>query len=193
MLNIILFGPPGSGKGTQAANLIDKYSLTHISTGDVLRAEITNGTDLGVLAKSFMDEGKLVTDNIVIGMMSNLIDKEIAAGSQGFIFDGFPRTVDQASALDKMCGDKGLKIDTLLSLEVDEEELVKRLLIRGETSGRSDDTDENIIRNRIVEYNEKTEPVASFYNKQSKLVRIQGVGSIEDITNALCAEIDQLA
>jgi len=192
MLNIILFGPPGSGKGTQAALLVAKYNLEHTSTGDLLRAEKSAKTPLGLEAKKYMDAGNLVPDEVVIGMIRNRLDAR-AGEVEGFIFDGFPRTVAQAEALDALLVERDLKIDVLLSLRVSEEELVKRLLERGATSGRADDTNESIIRNRVVEYETKTAPVADFYAEQGKLISLNGIGSIEDINEALCREIDGLA
>jgi adenylate kinase len=192
MLNLILFGPPGSGKGTQSEKLIAKYNLQHESTGDIFRNEIANQTALGLEAKRFMDKGILVPDEVVIGMIGTKIDACIEAGVQGFIFDGFPRTIPQAEALDKLLSFKNIPIKIVLSLEVGEEELVKRLLGRGATSGRTDDQDENIIRNRVVEYRTKTEPVAGFYDKQLKLSRVKGEGELDEIFNSLCKAIDNL-
>jgi adenylate kinase len=187
MLNIVLFGPPGAGKGTQSAFLVEKFKLIHLSTGDLLRAEISAGTALGLEAKSLMDQGDLVPDTVVIGMIRNKIKNNPSAG--GFIFDGFPRTIPQAEALDKLLEETGSAITAMLSLSVPEQELVKRLLLRGKDSGRSDDKDESIIKNRILEYNTKTAPVADYYNQQGKLRNINGVGSIEEITQSLLAAI----
>lgn len=178
MLNIVLFGPPGAGKGTQSQSLIEKYSLVHLSTGDILRAEITGGTELGKYAKQIMDKGDLVPDEVVIQMISNKIDANLAA--KGFIFDGFPRTIPQAQALDEMLAQKGTQISCMISLTVPEDELVSRLLKRGQTSGRADDN-ETAIRNRFNEYMMKTLPVASFYQNQNKLYQIDGVGSLDSI------------
>lgn len=183
MLNIVLFGPPGAGKGTQSAFLVEHFKLIHLSTGDLLRGEIAEGTALGLEAKSLMDKGELVPDAVVIGMIGNKLKSN--AGAAGFIFDGFPRTIPQAEALDKLLAGHGEEITAMLSLEVPEEELIKRLLLRGKDSGRSDDKDENIIQNRISEYNSKTAPVASFYNNQDKLVKVQGVGSIGEIASKI--------
>ncbi len=191
MFNIILFGPPGSGKGTQATLLVEKYNLEHTSTGDLLRGEIANQTPLGLAAKTYMDKGDLVPDEVVIGMIRNKLEAK-AETVAGFIFDGFPRTVAQAKALDNLMTERNLQIDVLLSLSVSEEELVKRLLSRGVSSGRSDDLDESIIRNRVVQYESKTAPVADYYANQGKLISINGVGSIEEINQALCKEIDAL-
>ncbi len=178
MLNIVLFGPPGAGKGTQSQSLIEKYSLVHLSTGDILRAEIAGGTELGKYAKQIMDKGDLVPDEVVIQMISNKIDANLAA--KGFIFDGFPRTIPQAQALDEMLAQKETAISCMVSLTVPEDELVSRLIKRGQTSGRADDN-ETAIRNRFNEYMKKTLPVASFYQNQHKLYQIDGVGSLDSI------------
>jgi adenylate kinase len=188
MLNLILFGPPGSGKGTQAEKLIAKYGLQHLSTGDILRNEIKEQTALGMEAKKFMDQGLLVPDEVVIGMISSKIDATVHA-VKGYIFDGFPRTIPQAEALDKLMELKQIPVGNVLSLLVGEEELVKRLLGRGATSGRTDDQDENIIRNRVVEYRNKTAPVADYYRAQGKLSEVAGEGSIDDIFEKLCASV----
>lgn len=188
MFNIILFGPPGSGKGTQAANLLAKYQLQHISTGDLLRDEVARETQLGLEAKSFMDQGKLVPDQVVIGMISGKIDQ--ATGARGFIFDGFPRTKEQAVALDQMLSEKDAPIRVVLALEVPDEELTKRILNRAITSGRADDTEE-VIEKRIQEYKSKTEPVAAHYDALGRLSRIQGVGTVEEIFDLLCTQIDR--
>lgn len=187
MLNLVLFGPPGAGKGTQAEFLVKEFKLNHISTGDLLRGEIAASTELGLEAKSYMDHGNLVPDEIVIGMIGNLLESNLDA--TGFIFDGFPRTVAQAEALDALLEDKKLSISGMLSLEVETEELIKRLLNRGLTSGRSDDADESIIANRIENYNEKTAPLKRYYDAQSKLSEIEGMGSIEDIAGRLIAAV----
>lgn len=192
MLNLILFGPPGSGKGTQSENLIKKYNLQHLSTGDIFRSEIANETALGLEAKKFMDKGLLVPDEVVIGMISSKIDTCIEKGVNGFIFDGFPRTIPQAEALDKLMSFKNMPISIVLSLEVSEEELVKRLLNRGTTSGRVDDQNESIIRNRVVEYNLKTSPVANYYDKQDKLAKIKGEGDVNEIFEALSDAVDNI-
>ena len=189
MFNLILFGPPGSGKGTQSEKLIAKYGLKHLSTGDLLRSEINNQTPLGKEAKNFMDKGQLVPDEVVIGMISSALDENPEA--KGFLFDGFPRTPAQAKALDNLLELKGAPIAAMLALEVSEEELVKRLLKRGETSGRSDDNNENVIRARIVEYRTKTEAVADHYHEFDKVVMIKGEGSIDEIFERLCVEIDK--
>ena len=188
MLNLILFGPPGSGKGTQSEKLIAKYGLKHLSTGDLLRSEIARKTPLGVEAKSIMDKGQLVPDEVVIGMISSAL--ETNPDAKGFLFDGFPRTSAQAEALDKLLELKGTSINTMLAMNVSEEELIKRLLKRGDTSGRSDDNNEGVIRARIAEYNNKTAPVADYYKKFDKVVTVRGEGSINEIFDGLCKEID---
>jgi len=188
MFNIILFGPPGSGKGTQSEKLIAKYGLKHLSTGDLLRSEISRHTPLGQEARNFMDKGQLVPDEVVIAMISSALDANIE--SKGFLFDGFPRTYDQAEALDKLLDLKNAPVVVMLALNVSEEELVKRLLKRGETSGRSDDTNEEIIRARIVEYYNKTAAVAEYYQQFNKVAIVKGEGGIDDIFKMLCKEID---
>ena len=188
MFNLILFGPPGSGKGTQSEKLIAKYGLKHLSTGDLLRHEINNQTPLGKEAQNFMDKGQLVPDEVVIGMISSALDENPDA--RGFLFDGFPRTPAQAKALDNLLELKEAPIAAMLALDVSEEELVKRLLKRGETSGRSDDNNESVIRARIVEYHNKTAVVADYYKQFDKVVMIKGEGTVEDIFERLCAEID---
>ncbi len=188
MFNLILFGPPGSGKGTQSERLIAKYGLKHLSTGDLLRSEIAGQTPLGLAAKSFMDKGQLVPDEVVIEMISSALDNNPQA--HGFLFDGFPRTTAQAEALDKLLVQKGTSIAIVLALQVSEGELVKRLLNRGLTSGRSDDSDENTIRARIGEYSKKTAAVADHYKKYDKVVYIKGEGDVDEIFLSLCKEID---
>ncbi len=190
MTNLVLFGPPGAGKGTQATFLKEKYDLVHISTGDVFRYNIKNETALGMLAKSFMDKGELVPDQVTIDMLNKEVEKNAAA--KGFIFDGFPRTNAQAKALDDLMDTKDSQINAMVALEVDDEVLVKRLLERGKTSGRADDADESIIRNRIKEYYTKTAILKDFYSDQNKYFGVDGVGSVEDITVRLSAVIDTL-
>ncbi|SIT94696.1 adenylate kinase [Pontibacter indicus] len=190
MLNIVLFGPPGAGKGTQSQKLIDKYNLIHLSTGDLLRSEIAAGTELGMKAKSLMDNGLLVPDEVVIGMIANKVKENNHAG--GFIFDGFPRTVPQAQGLDKLLMDLGTEISCMIALKVDDEELTKRLLLRGQTSGRPDDQNEELIRKRVVEYNTKTTPVADYYAGQNKYCAVDGIGEIEEIFHNICEHIDNL-
>jgi adenylate kinase len=189
MFNIILFGPPGSGKGTQSEKLIEKYGLKHLSTGDLLRSEIARQTPLGLEAKNLMDKGQLVPDEVVIGMISSAL--EANPDAKGFLFDGFPRTTAQSEALDKLLKLKQTEIGVLLAMEVSEEELVKRLLNRGLTSGRSDDNNETVIRARIVEYKDKTTVVANYYSQFDKVVTIKGEGTVEEIFSALCSEIEK--
>lgn len=191
MLNLILFGPPGSGKGTQSEKLIRRYGLKHLSTGDLLRSEIAQQTPLGLEAKNLMDKGQLVPDEVVIGMISSAL--ETNPNANGFLFDGFPRTSGQAEALDKLLELKKTSIAVMLALDVSEEELVKRLLKRGETSGRSDDNNEGVIRARIAEYNNKTAAVADYYTKFDKVVMVKGEGTIDEIFSGLCDEIDKIA
>ena len=186
-LNIVLFGPPGAGKGTQSTFLIEKYGLVHLSTGDLLRAEIKAESDLGVQAKELMDNGELVPDAIVIGMIRNKMEAHLDA--KGFVFDGFPRTKAQAEALDEMLSVKEEPIVAMLALEVPEVELVKRLLGRGATSGRTDDKDEAIIQNRIREYEAKTAPLKAYYSAQNKYKAIDGMGDITEITGRLVKAI----
>jgi len=188
MFNLILFGPPGSGKGTQSEKLIEKFGWIHLSTGDLLRKEIANATQLGLEAKSFMDKGQLVPDEVVIGMIGSALDANPAA--KGFLFDGFPRTTAQAEALDALLSSKGSEITLVLALEVGQEELVARLLNRGLTSSRSDDRDENVIRKRLIEYETKTAIVADYYAQFGKVVKLKGEGSIEEIFQSLTAEIE---
>jgi adenylate kinase len=188
MFNIILFGPPGSGKGTQSEKLIQKYGFKHLSTGDLLRSEIANQTALGLEAKKVMDKGELVPDEVVIGMISSAIDAN--SDVNGFLFDGFPRTAAQAEALDKLLALKNAPIAVMLALEVSEDELITRLMKRGETSGRSDDTNIETIKARIAEYHKKTTAVADYYRQFEKVASLKGEGSIENIFDALCNEID---
>lgn len=188
MFNIILFGPPGSGKGTQSERLIGKYGFRHLSTGDLLRSEITNKTSLGIAAKEFMDKGQLVPDEVVIGMISSCLDNH--PGAKGFLFDGFPRTKAQAQALDDLLKRKETQIGVVLALEVSEEELIQRLLNRGLTSGRTDDDNVEVIRARIAEYHSKTSAVAGYYEQFGKVVHIRGEGSVDEIFNSLSTEID---
>lgn len=191
MLNIILFGPPGAGKGTQSEKIIDKYKLTHIATGDLFRKHLGEGTDLGKLAQKYMDEGNLVPDEVVIGMVDEKI-KETQAISNGYIFDGFPRTVPQAKALDTLLEEKGEKIAGMIALDVPEEELKKRIKERGKTSGRTDDQNDAKIENRIKVYKDETLPVANYYDGEGKYVKIHGVGTIDEIFAKICSEIDRL-
>jgi adenylate kinase len=189
MFNLVLFGPPGSGKGTQSDKLVEKYGLIHLSTGNLLRAEIAQKTPLGVEAKSFIDKGQLVPDEVVIGMVDSFFDKHKDA--RGFLFDGFPRTVAQAKALDKLLELKKTEIGKVLILDVDEEELIKRLLHRGKTSDRSDDLDEKVLRNRQEVYKNETLPVAAYYSKARKVNHVDGMGDIDGIFSRLAAVIDK--
>ncbi len=189
MLNIVLFGPPGAGKGTQSEKLIAKFDLTHLSTGDIFRANIKGETALGKLAQSFMNDGKLVPDEVTISMLASELEK--VPNAKGFIFDGFPRTQAQAIALDKLLESKSTTITLMLALEVEEAELKRRLLIRGQDSGRADDKDENIIQQRIDEYNTKTAPVKDYYQSQNKYKGISGIGDKQGIFDLLCKEIEQ--
>lgn len=189
MFNLILFGPPGSGKGTQSDKLVAKYGLKHLSTGNLLRQEIADKTELGIAAKNYIDNGQLVPDEVVIGMVDSFFEQN--KDSKGFLFDGFPRTEAQAVALDELMSRKNTAIAAVLALEVTEEELVKRLLNRGKTSGRSDDTDESVIRKRFSVYKNETSPVANHYLRANKFESIPGEGSVDDIFNALCAAIDK--
>lgn len=189
MFNIILFGPPGSGKGTQSARLVEQYGLIHLSTGDLLRSEISRKTALGMEAKAIMDRGELVPDAVVVGMIASALENNPMA--KGFLFDGFPRTVAQSEALDNLLHQKRTSIGVVLAMQVGEEELVKRLLNRGLTSGRSDDNSEEVVRARIEEYHKKTSVVADYYRKFDKVVEIKGEGSVEEIFLLLCSEIDK--
>lgn len=188
MFNLILFGPPGSGKGTQSEKIVEKFGLIHLSTGNLLRQEIADKTALGLEAKNFIDKGQLVPDEVVIAMISSCIEKHHEA--KGFLFDGFPRTVAQAEALDKLLVLKKTSISKVIALEVVEEELIKRLVKRGETSGRSDDTNEEVIRKRFAVYKDETEPVADHYKRQGKFEAIRGVGTIDEIFNAVSTLIE---
>lgn len=190
MTNLVLFGPPGAGKGTQASFLKEKYNLVHISTGDVFRYNIKNATELGTLAKSYIDKGQLVPDSVTIDMLSATVDE--TPDANGFIFDGFPRTTAQAEALDKLLTEKGTEVSAMIALEVDDEILVKRLLERGKTSGRKDDADETVIRNRIKVYYDETAILKGYYQKQDKYFGVDGVGEINEITTRLSSVIDKL-
>ncbi|MEI2755302.1 MAG: adenylate kinase [Chitinophagaceae bacterium] len=189
MFNLVLFGPPGSGKGTQSDKIVDEYDLVHLSTGNLLRQEIKDKTPLGLEAKAFIDKGQLVPDEVVIGMVNSYFDAH--KGARGFLFDGFPRTIPQAKALDKLLDLKKTAISQVLMLEVDEEELIKRLVHRGKTSGRSDDADENVQRKRQEVYRKETLPVAEYYSKEKKLKQINGMGTIGEIFERLSACIEK--
>jgi adenylate kinase len=190
MINIVLFGKPGAGKGTQAEFLKGKYNLTHLSTGDIFRFNIQNNTDLGKLAKSYMDQGDLVPDEVTIKMLEDTVNKN--PDTKGFLFDGFPRTLAQAEALDAFLATKNWDVTATIALEADDEILIQRLLERGKTSGRVDDQDEDKIRNRYQEYNEKTAPLMEYYNKQNKFYPVNGIGSIAEITERLSTVIEGL-
>ena len=190
MLNLVLFGPPGAGKGTQAARLVEKYDLVHLSTGDIFRSNIKEETDLGQLAKSYIDKGALVPDEVTIGMLEAEVNSN--SNAKGFIFDGFPRTSAQAEALDAFLSSKDTEVSSMLALEVDENELITRLLERGKSSGRADDQDAGIIKNRIQVYENETAVLKTYYANQNKFFGIEGVGSIESITLGLCKAIDTL-
>ncbi len=189
MVNFLIFGPPGSGKGTQSVQLAKKFNLAHLSTGDMLRAEISSGTELGKKMSSIMETGELVPDEVVIEMIAKKIDgaKDVA----GFLFDGFPRTVAQTIALEKMLNDRKMKIDSMLVLEVDHDELVRRLIARAELSGRPDDKDPAVIENRIDVYREKTEPIISYCRERGIYQPVKGMGSIEEIFDRLCGYVDK--
>jgi adenylate kinase len=190
MINIVLFGKPGAGKGTQADFLKHKYNLVHLSTGDIFRFNIKSDTELGRLAKSFMDKGDLVPDEVTINMLQSEVDKNPQAA--GFLFDGFPRTIAQAEALDVFLAGKNQEITATVALEANDEILVQRLLERGKTSGRPDDQDEEKIRNRYDEYNQKTAPLMDYYRGQNKFKAVDGIGSIAEVTERLSAVIDTL-
>ena len=183
MINLILFGPPGSGKGTQAKKLVERFELTHISTGDLFRYELGNNTPLGQEAKKYMDKGELVPDAVTVAMLENKMN--MTPNEKGYILDGFPRTIGQSEALDKFLTSRDTKVTHLLALDVDDEEIVKRLLERGKTSGRADDANEDVIRKRIVEYTAKTSPVYNYYEKQELSQKINGIGSIDEIFERL--------
>ena len=188
MTNLILFGPPGSGKGTQAANLVEKYELLHISTGDLFRYEMGNDTPLGKKAKSYIQKGELLPDEVTMGMLRNKLEDNLDV--KGIIFDGVPRTIAQAGMLDNMLGEHGEQVDVLIALDVDDEEIVQRILNRGKTSGRADDNDERIIRNRIEVYKKETTPVFEYYEAKGKAQKVNGIGTIEEIGDRLSAIID---
>ncbi len=190
MINILMFGPPGSGKGTQSVTLAGKYNLLHLSTGDMLRAELAAGTPLGKQVEAIMASGELVPDEVVIEMIANRIDS--TTGRAGFIFDGFPRTAAQAEALQEMLGQRGMTIDLMLVLDVHDTELMERMKKRALVSGRADDADEGIINNRIAVYRDKTEPVINFGRKRGVVRFVDGVGLIDDIFGRLCDEIDRV-
>lgn len=191
MLNIILFGPPGSGKGTQAAMLKEKYHLLHISTGDIFRNEIKSQTPLGLEAKKFMDAGQLVPDEVTIKMLAGFIDKNTTSSTKGIIFDGFPRTIPQAEALDKFLSGKKTPVNIVLALEVNDEELIRRIIHRGQTSGRSDDADETVARKRLNVYHQQTSPLSDYYRQQKKFIAMNGEKTIEETFVLLSNELDK--
>jgi adenylate kinase len=188
MLNLILFGPPGAGKGTHSLKLVEKYDLVHISTGDIFRSEVGNKTELGIKAKGYMDKGELVPDEIVLGMLFSVMDK--LKGAKGFVFDGFPRTIMQAEKFDEMLASRSMPVTLVISLEVNDEELIRRLVKRGLESGRADDT-EDVIRQRLNVYNNQTKPLLEYYSKKKLLRSIHGTGSIDDIFKSVCEEIEK--
>ena len=189
MLNIVIFGAPGSGKGTQSEFIVEKYGINHVSTGDVLRGEMKNGTELGKIAKGYMDEGKLLPDDLIVDMLASKLDS--FEGSKGVIFDGFPRTIAQAEALKKMLAARGQEVSVMLDLEVPEDELMVRLIKRGQETGRADDNEET-IKNRLVVYHSQTAPVIDWSKNDGKYQHIDGVGSMERIFADICAAIDGL-
>ena len=191
MLNIIIFGAPGSGKGTQSDKLIEHYNLFHISTGDVLRDNIRRGTELGQIAKRFIDQGQLVPDELIIDILAQVLDENKENAQEGVIFDGFPRTIPQAEALEQLLADRGTRIDAVVGLEVPEEELIKRILLRGQMSGRSDDNEET-ARKRLETYHNQTSPLKAYYEEQGKYRAIDGVGSIDDIFDLIKENLDNL-
>ena len=191
MLNIVIFGAPGSGKGTQSDKLIEHYKLFHISTGDVLRDNIKRGTELGKIAKGFIDQGQLVPDELIIDILAQVLDENKDKACEGVIFDGFPRTIPQAEALEQLLADRGTKIDAVVGLEVPEDELIKRILLRGQMSGRSDDNEET-ARKRLETYHNQTSPLKAFYEEQGKYRAINGLGSIDGIFDLIKESLDNL-
>ncbi len=190
MINIVLFGAPGAGKGTQAAKLSAKYNINHISTGEVIRDEIRRGTEMGRSVQDYISRGELAPDELVIGMIAEYVKSH--SESAGNIFDGFPRTTPQAEAFDRIMKENGLQVDVMLELSVPEEELVQRLLLRGKDSGRADDADEGVIRNRIDVYNAQTAVVADYYRNQNKYTSVDGIGTIDEIFERICEQLDKL-
>lgn len=190
MLNVVIFGAPGSGKGTQSERIVEKFGLNHISTGDVLRAEIKNGTELGKIAKGFIDQGQLIPDELMIDILASVLDG--FKNSKGVIFDGFPRTIAQAEELKKMLANRGQEVSVMLDLDVPEEELMKRLIKRGKDSGRADDNEET-IKKRLLVYNTQTSPLIDWYKKEGKFYLIEGCGDVNEITRQICEAIQALA
>lgn len=186
MYNIIIFGPPGSGKGTQSTKLAEKYSLTHISTGDIFRAEIKAESELGLRVKSIIEKGELVSDELLVDLLRSAMDKH--PGTGGFLFDGYPRTIQQAHDLEKLLAEKNAAVDIVLALDVDDDELMARLLKRAEIEGRKDDTAE-VISNRLGVYHSQTKPLMDHYEAQGKLESVNGIGSIDEIFSRLCGKI----
>jgi len=191
MLNIVIFGAPGSGKGTQSDKIIEQYKLFHISTGDVLRDHIKRGTDLGKTAKGYIDQGQLVPDELIIDILAQVLDENKDKASEGVIFDGFPRTIPQAEALERLLADRGTKVDAVVGLEVPEDELIKRILLRGKMSGRSDDNEET-ARKRLETYHNQTSPLKAYYQEQGKYRAINGLGSIDGIFDLIKESLDNL-
>ena len=191
MLNIVIFGAPGSGKGTQSDKIIDRYRLFHISTGDVLRDHIRRGTELGMTAKGYIDQGQLVPDELIIDILAQVLDENKDRASEGVIFDGFPRTIPQAEALEQLLADRGMHVDAVVGLEVPEEELIKRILLRGQMSGRSDDNEET-ARKRLDTYHNQTSPLKAYYERQGKYRAINGMGGIDDIFESISDTLDNL-
>ena len=191
MLNIVIFGAPGSGKGTQSDKLIEHYNLFHISTGDVLRDHIRRGTELGKTAKGYIDQGQLVPDELIIDILAQVLDDNKDQATQGVIFDGFPRTIPQAEALEQLLADRGTQIDAVVGLEVPEDELIKRILLRGQMSGRSDDNEET-ARKRLETYHNQTSPLKAYYEEKGKYRAINGLGSIDGIFDLIKESLDTL-
>ncbi len=191
MLNIVIFGAPGSGKGTQSDKIIENYKLFHISTGDVLRDNIRRGTELGKTAKGYIDQGQLVPDELIIDILAQVLDENKDKASEGVIFDGFPRTIPQAEALEQLLADRGTSINAVVGLEVPEDELIKRILLRGQMSGRADDNEET-ARKRLEVYHNQTSPLKAYYEEQGKYRAINGLGSIDDIFKSISETLDSL-
>ena len=192
-MNIVLFGPPGSGKGTQATKLRDKYALLHVSTGDIFRAHLKNETPLGTEVKGYLDSGQLVPDELTIRILEDYVDTNLKPQHKGIIFDGFPRTIPQAEALDHMLLKKRMPVKKVLALNVDDDEVTKRIINRGKSSGRTDDTDETTVRKRLQVYKDQTSPLQGFYEEQGKFTALDGEGTIDDVFEALCEEMDGIA